>query len=286
MGTRTGRLATLAAGVLLLAGLAGCDLDPPSAAPTAAHTRPARAAAASTPPAAPAPTPTRTAGVIDLTAADFATVVSKAQADLTLQACHFTLTVDAAGQEQMSSAGVLRVAADGQVEMVERATVAGQGSVEMRLVEGVLYVSTDGPDGTFVALDPHDPSLTFSVPTDVDPAGNAADLSPAILSVTEVGAPVLVGGVPTQEYDVVVDLAKVTGPSGERLRAAAQQAAALGQHLPPMVTYHYWLAADGLEMRISYEMLGATWAMTFSQWGEPVDIQAPGADRMSNLDQD
>ena len=113
-----------------------------------------------------------------------------------------------------------------------------------------------------------------------------ADLSPAILSVTEVGAPVLVGGVPTQEYDVVVDLAKVTGPSGERLRAAAQQAAALGQHLPPMVTYHYWLAADGLEMRISYEMLGATWAMTFSQWGEPVDIQAPGADRMSNLDQD
>ncbi|HEY0119298.1 MAG TPA: hypothetical protein VGC04_10995 [Cellulomonas sp.] len=286
MDTRIGRVVTGAAGLALLAALAGCDPGSPSVAHTAEHTRPAAQATVAAPATTTAPAPTATGGIA-LTVDDFAAVVSRAQANLALQTCHFTVTVSTAGQEQMDTTGDLHIGAGGQVELVEHVTLAGQGEAELRLVGGVLYVETGNPgDRTFEALDPNDPSLGIDMPTDVNPAGNAADLAPAILSVAEAGEPVLVGGVPTQGYDVVVDLAKVTGPSGARLHAAQRQAASAGQSLPPMVTYHYWLAADGLTMRVSYEMFGAQWAMTFSQWGQPVEIQAPTADQIVNLDQD
>ena len=53
-----------------------------------------------------------------------------------------------------------------------------------------------------------------------------------------------------------------------------------------MVTYHYRVAADGLVRQVGYELMGVASTMTFDGWGEPVDIQAPTADQIANLDQE
>ena len=83
---------------------------------------------------------------------------------------------------------------------------------------------------------------------------------------------------------VVVDLSKVTGTTRQTLDDALKQATAAGATLPPMLTYHYWIDADGLVRRVAYDALGTSTQMTFSGWGEPVDIQAPKADQIANLD--
>ena len=120
--------------------------------------------------------------------------------------------------------------------------------------------------------------------TVLDPARSAKDLQGAIVSVTKVGAPEQVGGALSQAYDVVVDLSKVTGTTRQSLDEARTQAAAAGATLPSTLTYRYWVDAKGLVHRVVNEMLGTSTQMTFEGWGEPVEIQAPTADQITNLD--
>ena len=54
--------------------------------------------------------------------------------------------------------------------------------------------------------------------------------------------------------------------------------------LPSALTYRYWVDAKGLVHRVANEMLGTSTQMTFEGWGEPVEIQAPTADQITNLD--
>lgn len=263
--------------VLLAAALAGCGTAAPAAGP--ASQVPSTTAAPS-----PSPTPTPT-GVIELTADTFVGTLTKAQASLAAMSARFDMEVASAGAT-ITATGAVRAAVGSAPEMAMTMTVPGMATgIDMRMVGGVVYMNMgEVTGGLFVAVDPSDPSIAVPMPTDVDPASSAKDLAGAIVSVTKVGEPEQVGGALTQAFDVVVDLSKVTGTTRQTLDGALKQASSTGATLPPMLTYHYWIAADGLVRRFAYDAFGASTQMTFSGWGEPVDIQAPRADQIANLD--
>ena len=269
------RLVLGSSALVLAVGLAGCggQSGPPAAGPTSGS-----------PAVTVAPSPTPAAG-IELTADTFVGSLVQAQQALTTTSARFEMLVTAQGQ-QVSATGAMRAAADGTPEMTMSMTMPGMASpVEMRLVGGIVYMSMgELTGGKFMAVDPNDPAVGVPMPSDLDPARSAKDLQGAIVSVTKVGAPEQVGGALSQAYDVVVDLSKVTGTTRQSLDEAQTQAAAAGATLPSTLTYRYWVDAKGLVHRVVNEMLGTSTQMTFEGWGEPVEIQAPTADQITNLD--
>ena len=272
------RLVLGSSAVVLVVGLAGCGVQasPQAGGPTSDV--PATTAASS-------PTPTPTPTVIDLTKDTFVGAITHASAALPTVSATFDIVTTAKGQT-VTATGAMRAAADGTPEMACALTVPGvTTAIDMRLVGGVVYMNIGQvTGGMFVAVDPDDSTTGIPMPKGFDPASDAKDIADAVVSVTKVGGPEVVGGVPTQAFDVVVDLPKVTGTTRQTLDAAAQQATAAGATLPPQITYHYWIDAHGLVRRVSDEVLGASTQMTFTGWGEPVDIQAPPADQIANLD--
>lgn len=248
--------------------LAGCA----SSAPTAGAT----AAGASSATATPTPTPT---AVFALTAATFSDAMKAAAAKAT--SCTFTLAITAEGQK-ITADGAMRVAADKTSEMSMTMTAPTMGTVDLRVVGGVWYISGgDQTGGKFVKADPKDPSGPFagmgSLFDSVNPNQGISSMQDAVTAVTPVGGTEVVGGVPTQAYDVVLDTAKLT---------AAARDGQLGDDtatLPAQVTYRYWFGADGLVRKMVSDVQGQQQEMTFSGWGQPVDIAAPSPDQIVAL---
>lgn len=274
----TRRLVLGSSVVVLAVGLAGCGGQGSPQAGGSSSGAPATTAA-------PSPTPTPTPAVIELTADTFVSTITQASAALPAMSATFEMVTTAQGQT-VTATGSMRAAADGTPEMAMTMTVPGVTTpIDMRMVGGVVYMNMGQvTGGMFVAVDPNDSSTGIPMPKNFDPAADAKDIANAVVSVTKVGAPEVVGGVPTQAFDVVVDLSKVTGTTRQTLDGAGQQAAAAGATMPAQITYHYWIDAKGLVRRVSDEVLGASTQMTFTRWGEPVDIQAPPADKIANVD--
>ena len=266
------RLVLGSSAVVLAAGLVGCGgpSAPPDAAPASAA--PASTSAAATP--TPSPTPTT---VIELTADTIADVMSSAAASAT--SCTFTIDATQDGEETTGD-GAVRTAADGSSELQLRMAAAGM-SVEFRVVDGTWYVNAgDATQGKFVTGDPADPDGPFAgmagVFDSVSPNKGFAVFAGAVISVTPVGGTELIGGVPTQAYDIVLDTARLT----DEVRAEQFDDTA---PLPMQVSFRYWFGADGLVRRMEADIQGQQQVMTFSQWGEPVDIQAPSPAEVIDL---
>ena len=135
------------------------------------------------------------------------------------------------------------------------------------------------PSRLFVKVDPADPSNPLAgqfdgLESQLDPTKSLEGFEGAFTSVEKVGAPVDVDGVQAQQYTVVVDTTKISGP-------LADQAAATGSALPPELTYDYWIDAQDRMVRTTSTVSGATVDMTFSGWGEDFGITAPGDDEIS-----
>lgn len=252
--------------------LAGCGSSTPQAAAPAAA---ASTAVTVTPTPTPTPTPT---GVYTLTTATFAQAMQAAAAKAT--SCTFTLQVATNGQT-ITADGALRVLPDKTSEMAMKMTTSGTGSIDLRVVAGTWYISGgELTGGKFVKGDPKDPKGPFAGMTgvfdSVNPNQGMSAFQDAIVSVTPAGGTEQVDGVPTQAYDVVVDTTKLS--AAVRSEQFDEKTA-----LPAQITYRYWFGADGLVRKMAADVQGEQQVMTFSGWGQPVDIQAPPANQVVTL---
>lgn len=272
------RLVLSSSAVLLVVGLVGCSgggEEPPAEAPTTAQQTSQ----------APEPEPTEAEpAAFGLTAENFAATLAQAQAALSRQSLTMEMVSTSPAGDVTASAAV-SAAADGTPEMVMVMAIPGVGDVEMRMVGGVVYMNMgELTGGGFLAFDPNDPALgDVGMPTKVDPAADAAALEGAIVSVEKAGPVETMDGVRVQPYDVVIDLTKVSGTAREAMDTAAEELAAAGQSLPPSTAYHYWIGEDGLIRRTVYELAGLRTEMTFSDWGEPVVVEAPTPDQIVEM---
>lgn len=151
----------------------------------------------------------------------------------------------------------------------------GNGSIEMRLVDGVMYMTIPGmADGKFVKFDLNDPNSPFgSLATQLDPQEAFKSLEQGIKSVTYVGAE---DGL--DHYRVTVDPKKMLAQMGQSGGAAS----AAG--MPATLTYDAWLDSEDRVNKMEVDLgKTGTMDMTLSDFGEDVSVEAPPSSQVTEM---
>lgn len=214
----------------------------------------------------------------DLTRDDFVERVTAAAQE----AGTLTMTMSTSGSGVTQTAeGVVRYT-DGAQDLSMTMEVPQAGTVDFRMVGGVVYMQMPELTGDkFLQIDPDDTSNPLAesfagMEGQFDPTGTLNGLADAITSFEKVGEPEEVGGALAQQYEVVIDTTAMDGAISEDMAAA-------GASLPPELTYAYWVDADDLMRRVTTEAMGVSTEVTFSGWGEAVEIVAPSADQITDM---
>lgn len=281
MRTTTARTAVAAGTLALVAGLAGCgdDSGSESADPGAGETTTAEptdgetedGTEETTEPEETADEPTEGSDGA-LGTDDFAERVSSAQ--LEAGSAHLEGSFGGGGQEVELEGDV--VVAEDPEEVALQVSVGVPGASQgfsMIVVDQTLYID-QGQGGKYFQVDLDDPSdplaQQFSAAIQgADPSAQIEALDEALISLEEVGNET-VDGVEATQYEATLDSAKLLdeGAFGEQPPGSAGQ-------LPKRLVYDILIGEDDLVRRFDFEVAGIASTFTFSDWGEPVDVQAP-----------
>jgi hypothetical protein len=158
-----------------------------------------------------------------------------------------------------------------EMQMTMRMPQMGAGRMELRYVDGLLYLSMPPmtPAGKFLKIDPSDKSNPLSknfgsLTEQMDPLSSIEAMQAGVRTVKFVGAE-KVEGDPADHYLVTVDTAA--------MMKASKQKAVPG--MPETLTYDMWLDDQDLLRRMQFDLAGLKMDMLMSRWGEPVSAQAP-----------
>jgi uncharacterized protein YnzC (UPF0291/DUF896 family) len=113
-----------------------------------------------------------------------------------------------------------------------------------------------------------------------DPAAQAALMKKYLKEFKENGSETI-DGVETTRYDVTVDTKMLTEQAEKQGTSNAGSAADM---IGDTLTYNIWIGdKDDLPRKMAFEMgsAGST-EMTFTKWGDDVDISAPPADQITD----
>jgi hypothetical protein len=260
----------------LAGALAGCSgdaspaADSPAQSPAASGTTPTSTPAASTP--VDDPTPSSSADEEPPTGEGYDAkqlLAAMKAAVRKNESTHLTLAVGGGGRS-MTGEGDVSYAGDTTVmQMTLRAPQLSDGTLEMRLVDGVMYLAMPPmtPKGKFVELDTSNPNGPFGDLGSLfqgDPLATFDAFDAGLKKVRYVG-PETVDGEDMDHYVLTVD--------GKA--AARAQGITTGMPVPKTVTYDLWLDHDDLMRRVQYSVQGGRILLTMSDWGEPVTVKAP-----------
>lgn len=277
MNSRLTRLAAAASAVVLTLGLAACSGDD-------ADQKPGSKTATSGSPAADGTPSTReSSGDASATAGELTkdNVVQRlTAAQRKAQTSRVRMNIEAQGQKSVAT-GQVRAGSsikDSAVAMSIDASSAGVGVMEMRIVDGAFYLKFgDMTQGKFVLMDPEadDPladQLT-NLLEQVNPTNQVKQFDEALRSFKRTGSPKTIDGVSTQAYELVLDTGKLARVPG---------ASASDKKLPKTMTYTVFVGPDDLPRRISATIVGLAFTANYTGWGEPVDIEKPTADEITD----
>jgi LppX_LprAFG lipoprotein len=224
----------------------------------------------------------------DLTLASFSSSTSEAQAKA--QSAHLEMKMRMQGMpgRPITMSGDMSVGtslADTAFDITMAIPGLGQ-DMSMILVDGVMYISAgQASGGKYFSLDLTDKSSPFGsmyrqIFEQANPASITQGLEGAITDLEAVGNEEI-DGTTTTQYRVTVDtqkaLAKILGKN-------ALPEGSLGA-MPPTLTYDIWVGDDdNLPRRIESDMMGMSAQMNLSDWGKPVDIQAPPPSQVTKKD--
>lgn len=211
----------------------------------------------------------------ELTESNFLSTIVQAQ--LEAGSARVAIAGDVAGQP-ITMTGALETGENLEESAVQaEVDVSGLGSVEVVLVDAVIYLKLDGlTGGKYIEL-PLDGSVAEQflgqLKSHVNPAEIATALEGAVTGFEVVGADT-VDGEETTQYVLEVDSSKGLAQQGVRLPDGAE--------LPKVMTYTFWIDDRALPLRITADMGEVVQLdVSLSDWGEPVDIQAPAGDQIT-----
>lgn len=248
-GLRTRTVTAALAGVLLLAPLAACgggdDKDKASAKPTTS-------ASADDAKGSPVETDAFFTDVLDA-------IKEQKSVHLDLDGGEF-LTVEgdlAFGETEPA------VRLSGNFAGGERTIIGADGAVFIQQAPGGKYVKLAQDDPTF--------GMVGGLVTGFSPDDLLDGLKTAATSVAEVG-PAEVDGTEVTQYAVTVVPSKVSGAISSLIGAGGTED----------VTVQFLLDEDKLVRQLQLDLMGATAKITLSDWGKPVEIEAPSGDQLLN----
>jgi hypothetical protein len=210
----------------------------------------------------------------DLTLASFSSSTSEAQVEA--QSAHLEMEMGMQGQT-MTMSGDMAVGKsleDTALDMTMSAPGLGE-SMSMILVDGVMYMS-EGDTGKYFALDLTDPNSPFGglyrqMFEQANPTSITEAFDGAIDDLEAVGSEE-VDGTTTTHYRVTVDTQKILAKTfGEDALPEGSMDA-----MPATLKYDIWVGDDdNLPRRIEFDTMGMSTVMNLTDWGKPVDVQAP-----------
>ncbi len=264
---RLRRFAAAAFAAALMVGMAGCA-DGEGTASQVKTTAPAAIGA-------------------NLTVDDFGQRV--AAAAMEAGSAHIEGTTLLMGQDLTVTGDVQAGARLDEFKLAAVAEMGGQGSVELRLVDSVVYVKlptglslTDKP---WVKLDLSDPENPIGAQfgqliSSLDPS-KFHQLDSAVVELENLGSED-VRGVAATHYRVIIDTTKALEVL-DLGKVAGVEAAEVLETLPKTVVSDVWVDDDALLVKVAGDLGSAKTEMFFSQWGEPVAVAAPPARQVGQL---
>jgi len=272
------RIALAVVTPLLLAGLVGCgsDEDSPSAdsSPTSSSS-PTAATDTSAPETTAGSEPTVGEKVDPQ---EFAALISAGldaatTAEITMSVTSTELSMSATGHVDYS--GDFPAMA-----LSMTAPALGDGVIDMRLVDRVMYMSVPMVDTnkTFYRIDLSDPDNpladSLGTLTSFDPKSTMEMFTKGLKSVTFIGDET-VRGDQTAHYRVTTSTESLEDSLG---------GTTTGADLPDVVSYDVWLDADNRMRKMKAEVgKQSTLEMEMFNWGEPVSIEAPPDSQVQDL---
>jgi hypothetical protein len=185
------------------------------------------------------------------------------------ETAHFTMAVTGEGATMDAEGDLAFRGKRSEMAMVMDGAAFGGGTMEMRVVDGVAYLSMPPmtPEGKFVAIRPGDPGSPLAGMADkmqVDPRDSMKAFRSGLREVTFLGVE-SVAGEELERYRITVNFRAAARAQGIGPMAGA----------PKTVDYDMWLDEGALMRRMELDMSGVTMKMELSDWGEPVTVEAP-----------
>jgi hypothetical protein len=202
-------------------------------------------------------------------------------ADTIIPAMQEALGDETSARIQMELTGQAELSIDGSMAMTDEfedgemeLTVDVQGqALEMRQVDGLIYVSGPPatPEGKWLEVDPSDPK--DPVAPQFAGLAKSGDLTTTFdafregLTDVEYVGEEEIDGEATDHYVFTVDAAA----------AAKAQDQPMAPGMPEELSYDVWLTQDDLMRRVKFELGPVAATVDATEWGEPVDVEAPPA---------
>ncbi len=274
----TGRRRTLLAGglaALLLTALTACGGDEP-----AEETEPAAESATSSPsesesePAESEESDTPEASSGGLSEDELVDAMASAMEDY--GSAHIEMKSDGAAGK-MDAEGDVSYGGDSpsmQMTMKMPALSSSGGDIEMRLLDGVMYMSMPPmtPAGKFMKIDTNDPNGPLGgmdgLSDQMDPRASLDAFKKGLEKLEYVGEEE-VDGETMGHYVLTVDTEAALEANGGMAGST--------QGVPKTITYDLWLDGDNLMRKMAFDLMDTKMTMTMSDWGKPVDVKAPPA---------
>jgi hypothetical protein len=213
----------------------------------------------------------------DLTKANFASEVSKAQVDA--QTAHLEAKLDASGQKLSMSGDMDMTKNDVAFDLSLTGGPLG-GGAQFILVDKVIYLKmAQLTKDKFVKIDigkSNDPAAKMfeQMLGQLDPSKTFKAFD-AVTQLQEKGTQEI-DGVETTQYAVTVDTQRALKAQGMASQVPQGQ-------MPKTIVYDVWVDGDNLVRKLRMNVQGNAVDMTLSQWGEPVDISAPPAGQTTDM---
>jgi hypothetical protein len=206
----------------------------------------------------------------ELAAAEFADILESALD----QATTAHLTMDLGGTLGSGEGDVDYTTTPPEMAMKLTMDALG-GDVEVRLVDGTMYMKSPSFGDQWLSIpldDPHSP--LGSLGNQLDVKKQFETFAGAVTSATYDGAED-VDGESLDHYTATVDTEKML----QNLPSAA-----VGQvDLPDSLTQEWWIDGDGLIRKFASDLGSTSTVMTLSDWGGDVDVEAPPSDEVTTM---
>jgi len=149
------------------------------------------------------------------------------------------------------------------------------GDVEVRMVDGTLYMksSSFGDKWVSAALDDPDSPLG-SLGEQLDMTKTLQTFADSVVSASDEGSED-VDGESLEHYTSTVDTQKL-------ISSMSSDAGDAGS-LPKTMDQDWWFDGDGLVRKFSTDIGGQPLTVTLSEWGEDVSIEAPPSDQVTQM---
>lgn len=161
-------------------------------------------------------------------------------------------------------------------------SMPGLGDMEIRLVEGVLYMNMGAmTENKFVVVDTEQGPMAEQFGPmlgQMDPRRQIELFEEALVEIEQEGEAEQIDGVEATPYRLVLDTETIVSASG------ANEEDLQGVDLPETLEFIMFVGEDDLPRRIVMDMMGTASTIDFSGWGDDVEISAPGADEITDVD--